>query len=161
MEGLPVKPGLQAAASNFVLHDRRADAASSLKLLASLALAAEYLSASLRRDRRAWILGIVTVAIVVTFASLLESGISTSPVIFMKLAEDQAGETDLQIVAEVSADNTLPLLNYTALAPGVAAAPHVAGCAPRWVMLADVANRMTPARHTSAYVLALDWGRCG
>ena len=60
-------------------------------------------------------MGIITIAIVTTFTALLQSAISISPVIFLKLAEDQTSEEDLIVTAEPSAASATFTLNYTAM----------------------------------------------
>ena len=127
--------------------------------VASAQLAAEYVASSLRRDRRAWAMGVTTVALVVAFSALLQSGIETSPVIFLKLAEEQAGEADVLLTPTFSADNSLPFQNWTlvnAALTGSVESADVAGSAPRWALLATAASNAAPARAASCIVLAID-----
>jgi hypothetical protein len=128
---------------------------------ASFKLASSYVVASIQRDRRAFCIGVATIAIVVTFAALLQSAVEISPVIFMKLAEDQAGEADVVLTSEVSAANPLPTMNYTAVARGLQSNPTVVGASPRWPLLASVANHLTPQStavrvSTTSYILGID-----
>lgn len=123
---------------------------------ASAQLAAEYLFASIRRDKRGTCFGIITVALVVCFSTILQAAIESSPVIFLRLAEGQASEADAYLLPEVSADAQMPLINHTAYCRALASNPAVAGCAPRWTVLGDIASTSQPARRTSAFVLALD-----
>ena len=127
--------------------------------VANVQLAGDYVVSSLRRDRRAWCMGILTVTLVVAFSALLQSGIETSPVIFLKLAEEQAGESDALLTPQFNADNTLPFHNWTlvnAALTGTSGFADVAGSAPRWALLANAASRVQPARSASCIVLAID-----
>ena len=124
---------------------------------ASLQLAAEYLIASIRRDKRGTCFGIITVALVVCFSAILQAAIDASPVVFLRLAESQASEVDAYLLPEISADSQLPLINHTAYCGALSLVnPGVAGCAPRWTVLGDLSSASQPARRTSAFVLALD-----
>jgi hypothetical protein len=127
------------------------------RAVAAIQLATEYLIASIRRDKRGTCFGILTVSIVVCFAAILQAAIDSSPVIFLRLAETQASEVDAYLLPEVSADSQLPLINHTAICSTlVAQDPDVAGCAPRWTVLADVQSTVQQARRTSAFILAID-----
>ncbi len=63
--------------------------------LANLTVAVKYVITDTKRHKRDWVIGFVTVFLVVLFTSLLQNAISKSPIVFLKLAEDQVGEYDL------------------------------------------------------------------
>ncbi|KAA0154285.1 hypothetical protein FNF29_02505 [Cafeteria roenbergensis] len=69
-------------------------------LWASLQLAVQYVRASVRRDRQGFCVGLFTVALVVAFTSLVQSAVDNSPVVFLKLSEDTAGEGDLVLLPD-------------------------------------------------------------
>lgn len=133
------------------------------KMLASVSsawgqfsLACWYLATSMRRDRRSFWIGCVSVALVVAFSTSLQGAIEYSPVIFLRFSEDQAGEADITMVAEPSRADTssstgsstgldggsasppsffasLPLLNYSSISHALQYNGDVEGCAPRWI----------------------------
>lgn len=103
-------------------------------------------------------MGILTVGLVVLMTAILQAAIATSPAIFLVLAENQTGEEDITLTAEVSQTKALPTLNYTSIASAFNARPEsgIRGAAPRWPFLAAIAATEQPAVSTSSYVLALD-----
>jgi hypothetical protein len=137
-----------------------------LSVFASLQLAAWHVSSSARRGRRRYVVGASAVAIVVLSTVLLQAVLESSPVIFLRFSEDQAGETDLLLTAEVSGDaaSPLPFLNQTAVDSifaargrgGLESTGVVKGSAPRWLALARVWAKESPGSATSAVLLAMD-----
>jgi ABC-type antimicrobial peptide transport system permease subunit len=135
---------------------------------ASLQLAMQYVRASIARDSHGFCVGLFTVALVVAFTSLVQSAVDNSPVVFLKLSEDTAGEGDLVLqpdfsnsVASLSSSQTsgIPpglLLNDTELQQVLAQVPSVAGVAPRWVALGRVYNHEANTFNTSAILLVID-----
>ena len=127
-------------------------------LIDEATLALSYLKASLKRDRKSWAIGVACIALVTAFAAILQAGIDAAPILFLKLAEGQAGEYDSLMTAQLSADATLPFVNYTAVdaALNQAAGSIVVGSAPRWALIADVHFKKQPALKTSAVILVID-----
>lgn len=126
-------------------------------LWTSFQLAGSYILASLRRSKRSWCIGLSTVAVVVTFSALLMSAILSAPLIFLKLAEDQAGESDIVVTSEVTPANPLPTLNYTSVQDLVANNGAIRGVAPRWPLVGIASNRGLPRPKTLlSYVLGMD-----
>lgn len=124
--------------------------------VASFQLAASYLRSSIARDRRGFCVGVATITLVVVFSALLMSAIQASSLIFLKLSEDQAGESDAVITAEATPNNPIPFLNATALAYAASFASSVRGLAPRWPLLGIAINYNEPSRSLTSFVLGMD-----
>lgn len=133
---------------------------------ASMSLAVRYVIASVRRDRRSFCVGLSTVALVVAFTSLVQSAVDNSPVVFLKLSEDTAGEGDLLLQPDFANAGSRPdsaavslggfLLNLTDVAHRLEGNPAVAGTAARWTLLGRVYNSRARALNTSAIILIID-----
>jgi ABC-type antimicrobial peptide transport system permease subunit len=128
---------------------------------ASAQLAFNLQKAALLRDRTGWCFGIITITLVVAFITILVDGIAISPVIFLKLSEDQSGETDLSITSKITSFNSLPFVNWTAInialtSPGSAPAAFVKGTSPRWILLSSIYSPNTPSVSANAIVLVYD-----
>lgn len=63
--------------------------------ISNLSVALKYVVTDTKRHKRDWVIGLTTVFLVVLFTSMLQNAISKSPIVFLKLAEDQVGEYDL------------------------------------------------------------------
>lgn len=70
--------------------------------LSTLQLLVEYLTADLQKRQRSFRIGVFSIFIVVAFLSTLLSAVMLSSVIYLKVAEDQAGEGDI-ILTPISA----------------------------------------------------------
>lgn len=67
-------------------------------LFASIKIIFRYLMAEFKKKPKLFMIGFGTILIVVTFLTAIKSGIESVPLAFLKIAEEQAGETDLIIV---------------------------------------------------------------
>uniref|UniRef100_A0A6T6YUC0 ABC3 transporter permease C-terminal domain-containing protein n=1 Tax=Bicosoecida sp. CB-2014 TaxID=1486930 RepID=A0A6T6YUC0_9STRA len=119
-------------------------------------LALQYVGANTRRAPRSLVVGIATVALVVGFAALLQSVVQRSPLIFMRLQEDQTGDADMVLTPETSADSASPFLNASEISHILRNNPHVIGAAPRWLLLGSVLRQDEPLVNTSAWILIID-----
>lgn len=152
------------------------------RVLASTSLAWSYTRAASQKDKRGWRIGVATVALVVSFSAVLQAGIATAPVIFLRLAELQAGESDVLLTPDASLPGTQTrqvaaavgtgFLNYTAIAPAIRAHPDLLGSSPRWLAIGSISAKpdmsapgagsststtpSSPSRRTNVFVLALD-----
>jgi hypothetical protein len=61
----------------------------------SIRIMLRYLFADLKKKQHAFRIGFITILLVVAFVTALESGIQSVPLVFLKLAENEVGETDL------------------------------------------------------------------
>ena len=75
---------------------------SSHSYLSSLSMLVEYLTADLHKRQRSFRIGVFSIFIVVAFLSTLLSAVMMSSVIYLKVAENQAGEADI-ILTPISA----------------------------------------------------------
>ena len=80
--------------------------------MASLVASVKYVWADLRRNKRTMLVAVITVALVVGFVLLLQNSISRAPIIFLKLAENQVGESDL-VLQPLSAEAVQNLARST------------------------------------------------
>jgi len=116
-----------------------------------LSILVTYLWADLRKRQRSFRIGVFSIFLVVLFLSLLLSAVLLTGVIFLKLAESQTGEPDL-VIMPVSAQNdtrslnttslnatslqdSFRLLNFYDMNRSLTGLEHVAGLAPRWILL--------------------------
>jgi hypothetical protein len=54
-----------------------------------------YLKSDLIKKQRSFKIGLITIFLVVFFIALLTNALSIAPIVFLRLSEDQAGETDI------------------------------------------------------------------
>lgn len=123
---------------------------SQASLLSTFLLSWRYVRADARRDPRALLVAIATVALTVAFVCVLRNAVAQSPLVFLKLAENQLGEMDLVLLpSEAPAGGprlegraaAAALINATLVSAVLdAAAPLSAGVAPRWVLPATLHN---------------------
>jgi hypothetical protein len=66
-----------------------------LVFLGGFVSGARYVIADSKRNKKNTLVGISTIFLVLSFVCLLQNGILHSPVIFLKLGENQVGEYDL------------------------------------------------------------------
>ena len=66
-----------------------------IRLLGSLHLATRYVFSGFSRNKAGLCVGIGSIAIVVGFISVLQATVSQSPLIFLTLAENSAGQNDV------------------------------------------------------------------
>eukprot|EP01133_Synstelium_polycarpum_P010243 gene10243-11942_t len=71
-------------------------------LLGDFRVALRYVHKNSRKNIKGLLLGLLTVFLVVLFISFLQNLIQASPIVFLKLSEDQAGELDLVITGDAS-----------------------------------------------------------
>lgn len=140
-----------------------------------------YLLADLKKKQRAFRIGFITVLLVVAFVTALESGIQSVPLVFLKLAENEVGETDLVMTPTKSiiynpphaamyfspsqnrVDNStafsLAFLNHTEIEEKLEKAPFIAGASPRWVLLGRVQSAGSGEENTSVKIVVANTSR--
>ncbi|KNC51045.1 uncharacterized protein AMSG_07026 [Thecamonas trahens ATCC 50062] len=147
-------------------------------LVGDAATALKYLWAATRKEKRNWMVGVFTVALVVFFVTVLRNNVERSPLIFWRLAELSAGETDALLTPTSSARSArpgesplldpamsdgVPLVNFTHIRQqweefrnlhGESAL--VSSIVPRWYLLGRVRNRDVPTRVSSAIFVVYD-----
>ncbi|EFA84069.1 hypothetical protein PPL_03142 [Heterostelium album PN500] len=71
-------------------------------IVADLQVAIRYVHKNSKKNLKSILMGLLTVFLVVMFISFLQNLIQASPIVFLKLSEDQAGEWDLLITGDPS-----------------------------------------------------------
>ncbi|GAM21205.1 hypothetical protein SAMD00019534_043800 [Acytostelium subglobosum LB1] len=140
-------------------------------LMADVNVAMRYVHNSSKKNVKSIVMGLITVLLVVTFISFLQNLIQNSPVVFLKLSEDQAGELDLVLTGDptsfTTTNSTLQathgltaptpspldalskfslspfLINSTMLTQKLSNADMVHGVAPRWTTIGDIQSPVT------------------
>ena len=60
-----------------------------------------YLKSDLSKKKRSFLIGLTSIFLVVFFICVLMNTIENSPVIFLRLCEDQSGETDVILFPQI------------------------------------------------------------
>ena len=108
-------------------------------------LSANYTFADVAKRPRNFCIGFWSVFTVVFFVGLILSGLSKTPVVFLRFAELSTGEMDVLVLAEGS----LPVVNYTEMRPLIDAAPSIEGSTPRWLLKGEVEELSPSSENTS------------
>eukprot|EP00026_Physarum_polycephalum_P001035 Phypoly_transcript_01036.p1 GENE.Phypoly_transcript_01036~~Phypoly_transcript_01036.p1 ORF type:complete len:1168 (+),score=174.37 Phypoly_transcript_01036:78-3581(+) len=120
-------------------------------IYADFATAIRYVITDAKRHKKGFIIGIATVFIVVMFVSLLQNVIQKSPIVFLKLSEDEVGEFDM-----VMTSPTNLVINYTQTAQLLSDVETVEGLAPRWLSIARLVPDVRPETNSSVILIAID-----
>ena len=121
---------------------------------ASFWLVAQHVHINSMKNRKGTAIGITTVFIVVFFIGLLQNILLRSPLIFLRLAETQAGEVDLVISpSTVSIDRLLDIglrsdidprflyFNANDIDAKLEHNPLILGTSPRWILRGSIASK--------------------
>eukprot|EP00960_Hanusia_phi_P075544 768438-Hanusia_phi.AAC.10 len=143
--------------------------ASLISFLSLFSLAFNFVHSQARKDKRRACIGIFTVLLVVTFIGFVYNIILRSPVIFLKLAETQVGETDMVIFPSLNRLDPLlnldkatqqvdvyPFFNASHLRLSLSDLPQVLGVSPRWIIRGSIASSKQPSKRVVTYVLVCD-----
>jgi hypothetical protein len=80
-----------------------------------------------------------------------------SPVVFVRLAEQQVGEYDMvYTAASLNGSSAAPFLNYTSMNASLSAVDGIFGAAPRWVLVGDVGRVGDSGTNASVVLLIID-----
>jgi hypothetical protein len=60
-----------------------------------------YLKSDLNKKKRSFLIGLTSIFLVVFFICVLMNTIENSPVIFLRLCEDQSGEIDVILIPQI------------------------------------------------------------
>lgn len=136
------------------------------ELKGSLKLIFNYIATDLQKKPRAFNIGLFTVFLVATFLTALYSGIQATPAIFIKLAEDQAGDIDITLTPLTGSNDTrlasnpsalsMPLLNSTDVAARLNGTVSIRGVAPRWMMPAKFLNPDDETKHAAGFLIIIN-----
>eukprot|EP01059_Diplonema_ambulator_P033329 TRINITY_DN6908_c0_g1_i1.p1 TRINITY_DN6908_c0_g1~~TRINITY_DN6908_c0_g1_i1.p1 ORF type:complete len:794 (+),score=135.58 TRINITY_DN6908_c0_g1_i1:80-2461(+) len=97
-----------------------------------------------RRRASTYVVGVLTVVIVVFMVATILLGLAKSPVIFMKLAEEQTGEMDMLFVRNNVRSGSLPFLNFTdadEVTKDILNGTSLEGLVPRWFVTAEAKKK--------------------
>eukprot|EP01107_Rhizomastix_libera_P002165 TRINITY_DN13874_c0_g1_i1.p1 TRINITY_DN13874_c0_g1~~TRINITY_DN13874_c0_g1_i1.p1 ORF type:complete len:1304 (+),score=307.08 TRINITY_DN13874_c0_g1_i1:32-3943(+) len=108
------------------------------EILGGMKVAGKYVARSTKKNKRGFIIGILTVFLVVMFITILQGSIGISSIIFLKLSENQVGDYDLM----VSGPNFLT--NFTNLEYQINSFEEVSGSSPRWTLIGKLQNVNNP-----------------
>eukprot|EP01107_Rhizomastix_libera_P010431 TRINITY_DN26_c0_g1_i5.p1 TRINITY_DN26_c0_g1~~TRINITY_DN26_c0_g1_i5.p1 ORF type:complete len:1436 (-),score=485.84 TRINITY_DN26_c0_g1_i5:6-3914(-) len=122
-------------------------------------VAGQYVANSTKKDKRGFCVGILTIFLVVMFITILQGAIGISPIIFLKLAENQVGDFDLSLANDLGFT-----INYTQLGSVINSSPDVSGSSPRWMLLGELTNaketifmeNLNTTVSASAFLFAID-----
>ncbi len=92
------EPLMRPGTASEPVHEKSPDAVPMIAehgFIASMRIIFRYLMAELKKKQRAFKIGFGTIMIVVTFVTALESGLHAIPLAFLKISENNAGETDV------------------------------------------------------------------
>jgi len=136
------------------------------EIVGALSILLNYIITDIDKRPRTFKIGVFSVFLVVTFLVVLQSALHMTPIVFLRLAENQSGQYDftLQPVAAVNdtrldstnADSGQTFfrgLNFTQLQQQLEDVSEISALAPRWILPVSVSNPKTP--ETSYQVLAL------
>jgi len=135
----------------------------------ALAILLNYIFTDIEKRPRTFKIGVFSVFLVVTFLVVLQSALHMTPIIFLRLAENQSGQYDFTL-APVAAANDTRLdssnedsgqtffrgLNFTQLQTQLKDVHDIAGMAPRWILPVQVSNPDTPETSYQVIALVLD-----
>jgi len=138
-----------------------------LEFKGTLKIILNYVITDIQKRPRSFKIGVFSVFIVVTFLTILQAGLSITPIIFIKLAENQAGDVDLMFtpiaaendtrVAGAGSDTTIfRFLNLTDMEEKLKDVDVIDAIVPRWALPVQVANPDNEARSYRSIGLILD-----
>ena len=115
-------------------------------------------------NKRSFLIGSLTVFLVVMFMSLVQNALTKTGLIFLKLAEDQTGAFDLLLLPDFSTTGSASnidsaLLNFTQVNNTLYGMPGITGVAPRWMFQVNSSKadgQQVAVRPLTATMLALD-----
>ena len=138
--------------------------------LGILSIVIAYILTDMQKKPRAFKIGLFSIFIVVGFLVLMQSAIQISPLVFLKISENQIGDTDV-ILTPIPASNdsrlqdssfnsnplnSLRLLNGPFMEGLCDKVSEMMGCSPRWVLFGDAINEQTNEK-LRVFVLAFDY----
>ena len=73
---------------------------SAVKIWAGLLFSLNYVTLDTKKRINSFLIGLLTIIIVVFVVSILYNSVQKAPIIFLKLAEDQVGDTDVMFTSK-------------------------------------------------------------
>ncbi len=147
--------------------------------IGSTVFALRYVTKDVKQRWKSFLVGLLTIVIVVFVVSILYNSVLKASIIFVKLSEDQVGETDVMFTPKLTEKNTIPFINETLLeeklffrqrrrnlnegvlvdndsSSSMSDDVGLVGISPRWIFYGKVENRDTPTLNTTAILLIVD-----
>ncbi|EFC47009.1 FtsX domain-containing protein [Naegleria gruberi] len=125
----------------------------------SLIFSLLYVTADTKKRFYSFLVGLITIAIVVFVVSILYNSILKANLIFLKLSEDNVGDADIMFTPKFTNLTTIPFINNTEISEKLANSPYITGTTPRWIIFANLQNRDQPQKNISGLLLILDTER--
>ena len=149
----------------------------------NLFVTTSYIISDMKKKPRSYKIGVFTVTLTVTFCIVLYWVLDVMPVMFLKLSQNQVGESDLVYTAlspknvSYTADNYmydqsqiavrnsistnfyLPLVNWSKVIEETKNNTDFEGFTPRWFGVADFANTTNSTLKVSGVIMILDTER--
>jgi len=111
------------------------------EILDTLKIFFKFLITDIQRKPRTFTIGLTSIFLVVGFLVLLSSLLDITPIIFMKLAEDQNGQFDLTFTPTSDGDNTtINALNLTDFQNKLQNSSVAQTIVPRWIVPVNVSE---------------------
>ena len=122
-----------------------------------------YVLANIRKNFRTFKIGMFSIFLVVTFIVSLQSLIELSPIILLKVAEDQQGHTDILLSPAPNARPTgyssefpIQFVNLTEARLKLEGMPNIAVISPRWIFPINVSALAAENQTYKAVGIMLD-----
>jgi len=136
------------------------------EFFASFKIIYAYVITDIEKKPRSFKIGVFSIFLVVCFLVILQSVLYLTPLIFIKLAEEQNGHYDLTITPIAAEDDprssegfNIPVVravNFTSLESQLGDMSEIAGMSPRWLLPVRVSNPENPDRSFQAVSIILD-----
>ena len=122
----------------------------------SLIFSLIYVTADTRKRFWSFLVGLITIAIVVFVVSILYNSILKANLIFLKLSEDNVGDADVYFTPKFTNLTTIPFINNTEVSAKLKENPWMVGTSPRWVIFGNLQNRDYPDKNINGLLLVID-----
>nr|CAG4716010.1 unnamed protein product [Naegleria fowleri] len=125
----------------------------------SLMFSLIYVTSDTKKRCTSFLVGLITIAIVVFVVSILYNSILKANLIFLKLSEDNVGDADIMFTPKFTNSTTIPFINHTEVVRKLNNNPFIVGTSPRWILYANLQNRDHPEKNLSGILLIIDTER--
>ena len=138
-----------------------------------------YIMSDIQKKPRSYRIGVFTITLTISFVILLYCVLDVLPVVFLKLAQNQAGESDFVYTSQSSSNVTystdnfmynmeaygsredtsdfeFPLINTTEFIQNAENSEDFEGFTARWFGVAEFANTTNSELYTSGLIMVLD-----
>ncbi|KAJ3175931.1 hypothetical protein HDU87_005595 [Geranomyces variabilis] len=144
------------------------------RLFGEFRIGSEYALKEIRKSKRSFAIGWLTVFLTVAFLSLIQNLVDRASLIFLKFSEDSVGQWDLvcshapgvrTLISSAHEEQLLSpdfdasgvFLNYIRINASLIYEPLVAGVAPRWILPATLKQSNLPDNPIFLMAMDLEW----